>query len=100
MRSLPEIHPVGLDRALSLSVQGVVLSKFDGDLKAAGEASFDLSELLSVIAATALADNGRRREAIACFLSASEGWEDAGRRLRGTFAALPKGSGLTESKEL
>ena len=76
------------------------MSKIDGEFEAAGEATVDLAELISAIAASALADGGRRREAIACFLSASEGWKDAGRRLRGTFAALPQGSGLTESKEL
>jgi hypothetical protein len=76
------------------------LAKFDGELAAAGEASVDMAELLAALAATSPADRGRRNEAIACFLSASEGWKDAGRRLKGAFAALPRGTELTDGKEL
>ncbi len=51
-----------------------------------------LKELLSLLG-DAKADAERdRQEAIACYLSASEGWSEAVQRLDGTFAA--------ESREL
>ena len=37
--------------------------------------------------------------AIACLLSASEGWRDAAERLGGAFAEGPGKSGLTDGKD-
>ena len=75
------------------------MARFDGELTPAGEASLDMVELLSALASTASAEKRQRQEAIACFLSASEGWKDARGALKGAFAALPGASWLTDDKE-
>jgi hypothetical protein len=75
------------------------LARFDGNLKAAGEAKLDVDELLSVLSGTSGAGQKERQEAITCFLSASEGWRDAKSRLKGTFASAVRPSWLTDSKE-
>jgi len=75
------------------------LARFDGNLKAAGEAKLDVDELLSALSGTSGAGQRERQEAIACFLSASEGWKDAKGALKGAFAALPGASWLTDDKE-
>jgi len=63
------------------------LSRFEGDFAAAGgvplgdEGQTDLRAALSAL-------RGRQREnAIACYLSASEGWDEAMKALSGAFAA-------------
>ena len=75
------------------------MARFDGNLKAAGEAKLDVDELLSALSGTSGAGQRERQEAIACFLSASEGWRDAKSRLKGTFTSAVKPSWLTGDKE-
>ena len=75
------------------------MSRFDGNLKAAGEARLDVDELLSALASTSAANAKARTDAIACFLSASEGWRDAREALKGTFASLPRATWLTDDKD-
>jgi hypothetical protein len=50
------------------------LARFDGNLKAAGETKLDIDELLSVLSSTSNLGREERQDAIACFLSVSEGW--------------------------
>ena len=75
------------------------MARFDGKLKAAGEAKLDVDELLSALSGSSGAGQRERQEAIACFLSASEGWRDAKGRLKGTFASAVRASWLTENKD-
>ena len=75
------------------------MARFDGNLKAAGEAKLDVDELLSALSGTSGAGQRERQEAIACFLSASEGWRDAREALKGTFASLPRATWLTDDKD-
>ena len=75
------------------------MARFDGNLKAAGETKLDIDELLSAFPKAGEAAAKGRQDAIACFLSASEGWEEAKGALRGTFAAVLRPSWLRESKE-
>ena len=75
------------------------MARFDGNLKAAGEAKLDVDELLSALNAASSLGREERQDAIACFLSVSEGWKDARNSLKGTFASLPRPSWLTGSKE-
>ena len=75
------------------------MARFDGNLKAAGEAKLDVDELLSALSSTANRAEQERQDAIACFLSASEGWKDAKDRLKGAFASAPKPSWLTGGKD-
>ena len=46
----------------------------------------DIDELLSLLRDASDASDRERREAIACYLSGSEGWDDAVQRLGGAFA--------------
>jgi hypothetical protein len=75
------------------------LARFDGNLKAAGEAKLDMDELLSAFPKAGESAAKGRQDAIACFLSASEGWEDAKEALKGTFAAAARHSWLRGSKD-
>ena len=75
------------------------MARFDGNLKAAGEARLDIDELLTALSAAANLGREDRQDAIACFLSVSEGWKDARRTLKGAFASVPRPSWLSESKE-
>jgi hypothetical protein len=65
------------------------LSRYDGRFDAAAEVPIDAAELLAALAARAEARSRERQDAIACFLSGSEGWQDALSLLGGTFAADP-----------
>jgi hypothetical protein len=75
------------------------LARFDGKFKAAGEAKLDIDELFSAFPGAGEAVARGRQDAIACFLSASEGWEDAREALKGTFAAAAKAAWLRDGKE-
>ena len=75
------------------------MARFDGKLKAAGEAKLDIDELFSAFPGAGEAVARGRQDAIACFLSASEGWEEARGALKGTFAAVSKASWLTRDKD-
>ncbi|MCL6698420.1 hypothetical protein LZ496_06440 [Sphingomonas sp. NSE70-1] len=75
------------------------MARFDGNLKAVGEAKLDVDELLSALSGSSGTGRKERQEAIACFLSASEGWMDAKSRLKGTFASAVKPSWLTSDKD-
>jgi len=75
------------------------LARFDGKFQAAEEARVDIDELLSAFPGAGEALARGRQDAIACFLSASEGWEEARDRLKGTFAAASRASWLRDGKE-
>jgi hypothetical protein len=50
------------------------------------EAPLSLNELLALLGQGADADDRSREDAIACYLSGSEGWREAMKMLGGTFA--------------
>lgn len=75
------------------------MARFDGNLKAAGETGLDIDELLSAFGRVGETKGRGRQDAMACFLSASEGWEDAKAALRGAFAAASKAPWLKGGKE-
>ena len=75
------------------------MARFDGNLEAAGEAKLDIDELLSAFPKAGEDAAKGRQDAITCFLSASEGWEQAKGALKGTFAAASKASWLKDGKE-
>ena len=79
--------------------RGQGLSRFDGDISAASEASIELEELLAAFGSVA-AGGASRNDAMARFLSGAEGWRDARKALRGAFAGtVPPGPGLTGEKD-
>jgi hypothetical protein len=75
------------------------LARFDGNLKAAAEAQLDIEELLSALADGRATRGEDRQGAIACFLSASEGWRDAKTLLKGAFARMPNAAWLKDDKD-
>ena len=60
------------------------------------EAPLSLAELLALLGDDARTDARTREDAIACYLSGSDGWRDAVRMLGGTFAE--EETGLRERK--
>jgi hypothetical protein len=75
------------------------LARHEGDFKAAAETSLEMGELLRALARAESADDRERQAAIACLLSASEGWRAAAERLGGAFAEGSRKAGLTSGKE-
>jgi hypothetical protein len=83
------------------------LSRYEGEFQAAGNGPIPLPELLRLLADAALPER-QRQAAVACYLSASDGWRDAGHLLGGAFAgearrdgqgAEGQQAGLSEDKE-
>ncbi len=75
------------------------MARHEGEFEAAAETSLDTGELLRALARTDKAADRERQAAIACLLSASEGWRDAVDRLGGTFAEVVRQRGLTDGKD-
>ncbi|HEY0628679.1 MAG TPA: hypothetical protein VGD23_05065 [Sphingomicrobium sp.] len=75
------------------------MARIDGKFEAAAEAKLDIDELFAALPGAGEAVARGRQDAIACFLSAAEGWEDARERLRGSFAAASRASWLRDGKE-
>jgi hypothetical protein len=83
---------------------GSALSKFEGDIRAAGQGGIELDELF-----VALGRRPRlaadRQDALARYLSADDGWNDACAALGGTFAtrsprAIGSAPGLTGNEDV
>jgi len=58
-----------------------------------------MAELLRALGRDETAANRERQAAIACLLSASEGWRDAVGQLGGAFAEVVRQRGLTDGKD-
>jgi len=75
---------------------GAVLARHEGDFRSEAEAPLSLDELLLLLGNGAEGDLRSREDAIACYLSAGEGWKEAMKLLGGTFAE--GAAGLSEGK--
>jgi hypothetical protein len=75
------------------------LARHEGEFEAAAETSLEMGELLRALASADSAVDRDRQAAIACLLSASEGWREAAGRLRGAFAEGGTNTGLTDGKD-
>lgn len=75
---------------------GTGLARHERDFRADSEAPLSLDDLLSLLGSGADVDERSRQDAIACYLSGSEGWRDALKMLGGTFAE--EAAGLKERK--
>lgn len=62
------------------------MARHEGDLEAGKGAPLTLDELLAVLGRPAPAADSSKEGARACFLSASEGWNEALKQLGGAFA--------------
>ena len=72
------------------------MARFEGDFRVGAEATLSLDELLDLLAMAGEADGHTREDAIACYLSGSDGWREAVKFLGGAFAE--EESELRESK--
>ena len=72
------------------------MARHERDFRVDAEAPLSLAELLALLGESADADRRSREHAIACYLSASDGWREAVRMLGGTFAE--EEAGLKELK--
>ena len=72
------------------------MSRFEGHFDVTGATAVETDDLARLLAGDA--PNRARKQAIACYLSASDGWNDALAKLGGAFAKPPR-IGLTDGKE-
>jgi hypothetical protein len=73
----------------------MVLARHEPDFRCAAKGPLSLEELVAMLGDATAGAQRDRQEAIACYLSASEGWSEAVRHLGGAFA---DGTRLKESK--
>jgi hypothetical protein len=62
------------------------LSRIEGNFAAAGGVPLGNGELSDLLTAFSALQGRERQQAIACYLSASEGWDEAMKALGGAFA--------------
>lgn len=67
------------------------MARHEGDLRIDAEVPLSLDELLLLLGDSAEGAERVREDAIACYLSGSEGWKDAVKLLGGTFAQSAAG---------
>jgi hypothetical protein len=72
------------------------LARLEKDFQAETQQSLSLTELLELLNSSGL-EEGERENAIACYLSAGEGWREAMRKISGAFADGE--TGLKERKQ-
>jgi hypothetical protein len=77
--------------------RGTVVARHEGDFRTDAEEPLSLDELLALLASVEEGEAGSRKDAIACALSASEGWQDAVKELGGAFAE--EAAGLRGNKD-
>ena len=73
------------------------MSRFEGNLTASAEA-LSVAELVTILSGNAAATDHQRQQAIACYLSASDGWKDAIKSLGGAFAVDAAEARLKDGK--
>ena len=62
------------------------MARHEKDFRSDTEATLSLDDLLALLGSGADCDERSRQDAIACYLSGSDGWRDALKMLGGTFA--------------
>ncbi|HEY8591776.1 MAG TPA: hypothetical protein VIL42_02795 [Sphingomicrobium sp.] len=72
------------------------MARHERDFEAGAEAPLSLEELLALLGSGGTTDQRSREDAIACYLSGSDGWRDAVKMIGGAFAG--EGTGLKERK--
>ena len=63
------------------------MARHEPKIQAASQGPLSLKELLALIGDAKAEGARERHEAIACYLSGSEGWDEAVQRLGGAFAS-------------
>jgi hypothetical protein len=72
------------------------LARHEGNFRIGAEATLSLDELLDLLSFAGEDQRHAREDAIACYLSGSDGWREAVKFLGGAFAE--EESGLRERK--
>ena len=72
------------------------MARHDGDFRNDAQEPLSLAELLALLGNAGEGGACSRENAIACYLSGAEGWDEAVKRLGGTFAE--RVAGLRERK--
>ena len=72
------------------------MARHEGDFRNAAKVPLSMDELLAFLATVEKGEGCSREDAIACALSASDGWQDAVKQLGGAFAE--DAPGLKERK--
>ena len=72
------------------------MSRHEGDFRKTVEAPLSLEELVALLSGETEGDDATRQNAIACYLSAGDGWQNAVKQLGGAFA--PQVQELRERK--
>jgi hypothetical protein len=67
------------------------LARHDGEFCSDAQEPLSLTELLALLGDAGEGDAHSREDAIACYLSASEGWNEAVKLLSGNFAERAAG---------
>jgi hypothetical protein len=62
------------------------LARHEGSFRQTAEEPLSLDQLIALIGTSAAGNPRSREDAIACALSAGEGWQEAVKRLGGAFA--------------
>jgi hypothetical protein len=75
------------------------LAKHEGEFEGAAATSLDMAELIRALRQAGSADAKERQAAIACLLSASDGWRQAAKQLGGAFAEGNATTRLTDDQE-
>ena len=75
------------------------MSRFEGNFAAAGGTPLGNGELSDLLTAFSATHGRERQQAIACYLSASEGWDKAMRSLGGAFATDAATAGRSSAGE-
>lgn len=73
------------------------MARYESDFRTSAEELLSLNELLDLLGTAAERDGRSREDAIACYLSGSEGWREAMKLLGGTFAE--EETGLKDRKK-
>ena len=72
------------------------MARYEGNFRHEAKEPLSIDELIALLGNIVEGEGGSREDAIACALSASEGWQEAVRRLGGAFAETA--AGLKERK--
>ena len=67
------------------------MARHEPNIRAKARTEVESDELLAILQGTTGATDTERQDAIACYLSGSDGWADAVRRLGGAFASEATG---------
>ena len=62
------------------------MARHEKEFQASGDEPLSFREFLALVGSEDPADAERRNDAIACYLSAGDGWREAMKRLGGAFA--------------